>query len=249
MIAAGKNPFANPRNAAAGSLRQKDPAVTASRPLSMYVHGIGSRTGLEIATQFETYDLLASWGLPVSPYSELIDSVEGIFDFINRYGEQRHSLVHEIDGIVIKVNDFATQAQLGYTSRVPRWAVAYKYPPEVKQTLLKDIVITVGRTGVLTPNAFLSRYACRYNGFACNAAQPRFYPSARCPRGRHCFRPKSRRNHSGDHRRGKGPRPLNSVPYEFPKFCPVCGARCTTMRMRRLSAARVPRVRRSFCAT
>ena len=151
MIAAGKNPFANPRNAAAGSLRQKDPAVTASRPLSMYVHGIGSRTGLEIATQFETYDLLASWGLPVSPYSELTDSVEGIFDFINRYGEQRHSLVHEIDGIVIKVNDFATQAQLGYTSRVPRWAVAYKYPPEEDHTKLLDIRVDVGRTGRVTP--------------------------------------------------------------------------------------------------
>ena len=151
MIAAGKNPFANPRNAAAGSLRQKDPAVTASRPLSMYVHGIGSRTGLEIATQFETYDLLASWGLPVSPYSELTDSVEGIFDFINRYGEQRHSLVHEIDGIVIKVNDFATQAQLGYTSRVPRWAVAYKYPPEEVYTKLLDIRVDVGRTGRVTP--------------------------------------------------------------------------------------------------
>ena len=151
MIAAGKNPFANPRNAAAGSLRQKDPAVTASRPLSMYVHGIGSRTGLEIDTQFETYDLLASWGLPVSPYSELTDSVEGIFDFINKYGEQRHSLVHEIDGIVIKVNDFATQAQLGYTSRVPRWAVAYKYPPEEVHTKLLDIRVDVGRTGRVTP--------------------------------------------------------------------------------------------------
>ena len=108
MLAAGKNPFANPRNAAAGSLRQKDAAITASRPLSMYVHGIGSRTGLDIATQYETYDLLASWGLPVSPYSEIADNTEAVFDFINKYGEQRHSLVHEIDGIVIKVNDFAT---------------------------------------------------------------------------------------------------------------------------------------------
>ena len=151
MIAAGKNPFANPRNAAAGSLRQKDAAVTASRPLSMYVHGIGSRTGLDIATQFETYDLLASWGLPVSPYSELIDSVDGIFHFIERYGERRHSLVHEIDGIVIKINDFATQAQLGYTSRVPRWAVAYKYPPEEVHTKLLDIRVDVGRTGRVTP--------------------------------------------------------------------------------------------------
>ena len=151
MIAAGKNPFANPRNAAAGSLRQKDAAITASRPLSMYVHGIGSRTGLDIATQYETYDLLASWGLPVSPYSEIADNTEAVFDFINKYGEQRHSLVHEIDGIVIKVNDFATQAQLGYTSRVPRWAVAYKYPPEEVHTKLLDIRVDVGRTGRVTP--------------------------------------------------------------------------------------------------
>ena len=151
MIAAGKNPFANPRNAAAGSLRQKDAAITASRPLSMYVHGIGSRTGLDIATQYETYDLLASWGLPVSPYSEIAANTEAVFDFINKYGEQRHSLVHEIDGIVIKVNDFATQAQLGYTSRVPRWAVAYKYPPEEVHTKLLDIRVDVGRTGRVTP--------------------------------------------------------------------------------------------------
>ena len=144
-------PFANPRNAAAGSLRQKDAAITASRPLSMYVHGIGSRTGLDIATQYETYDLLASWGLPVSPYSEIADNTEAVFDFINKYGEQRHSLVHEIDGIVIKVNDFATQAQLGYTSRVPRWAVAYKYPPEEVHTKLLDIRVDVGRTGRVTP--------------------------------------------------------------------------------------------------
>ena len=151
MIAAGKNPFANPRNAAAGSLRQKDAAITASRPLSMYVHGIGSRTGLDVATQYETYDLLASWGLPVSPYSEIAANTEAVFDFINKYGEQRHSLVHEIDGIVIKVNDFATQAQLGYTSRVPRWAVAYKYPPEEVHTKLLDIRVDVGRTGRVTP--------------------------------------------------------------------------------------------------
>jgi len=149
MIAAGKNPFANPRNAAAGSLRQKDAAITASRPLSMYVHGIGSRTGLDIATQYETYDLLASWGLPVSPYSEIAANTEAVFDFINKYGEQRHSLVHEIDGIVIKVNDFATQAQLGYTSRVPRWAVAYKYPPEEVQEVCKAKGVLIGDTVVL----------------------------------------------------------------------------------------------------
>lgn len=151
IVAEGKNPFANPRNAAAGSLRQKDAAVTAQRPLSMYVHGIGSSQGLEIETQSEVYELLASWGLPVSPYTETFTAVEDIFAYIERYGQQRHSLVHEIDGIVIKINDFATQRQLGYTSRVPRWAVAYKYPPEEVNTKLLDIRVDVGRTGRVTP--------------------------------------------------------------------------------------------------
>ena len=151
IVAEGKNPFANPRNAAAGSLRQKDAAVTAQRPLSMYVHGIGSSQGLGIETQSEVYELLASWGLPVSPYPETFTAVEDIFAYIERYGQQRHSLVHEIDGIVIKINDFATQRQLGYTSRVPRWAVAYKYPPEEVNTKLLDIRVDVGRTGRVTP--------------------------------------------------------------------------------------------------
>ncbi len=151
IVAEGKNPFANPRNAAAGSLRQKDAAVTAQRPLSMYVHGIGSSQGLGIETQSEVYELLASWGLPVSPHTETFTAVEDIFAYIERYGQQRHSLVHEIDGIVIKINDFATQRQLGYTSRVPRWAVAYKYPPEEVNTKLLDIRVDVGRTGRVTP--------------------------------------------------------------------------------------------------
>lgn len=151
IVAEGKNPFANPRNAAAGSLRQKDAAVTAQRPLSMYVHGVGSSQGLGIKTQSEVYELLASWGLPVSPYTETFTAVEDIFAYIERYGQQRHSLVHEIDGIVIKINDFATQRQLGYTSRVPRWAVAYKYPPEEVNTKLLDIRVDVGRTGRVTP--------------------------------------------------------------------------------------------------
>ena len=151
IVAEGKNPFANPRNAAAGSLRQKDAAVTAQRPLSMYVHGIGSSQGLGIETQSEVYELLASWGLPVSPYTETFTAVEDIFAYIERYGQQRHSLVHEIDGIVIKINDFATQRQLGYTSRVPRWAVAYQYPPEEVNTKLLDIRVDVGRTGRVTP--------------------------------------------------------------------------------------------------
>ncbi|GGH63226.1 NAD-dependent DNA ligase LigA [Rothia aerolata] len=151
MVEQGKAPFANPRNAAAGSLRQKDAAVTADRPLSMFVHGIGARSGFEVSSQYETYQQLKEWGLPTSPYTRLLDSLDEILDFIADYGEQRHSLVHEIDGIVVKINDFRTQEQLGYTSRVPRWAVAYKYPPEEVNTKLLDIRVGVGRTGRVTP--------------------------------------------------------------------------------------------------
>ncbi|MCU1564874.1 MAG: ligase, NAD-dependent [Arthrobacter sp.] len=151
LIKAGKAPLANPRNAAAGSLRQKDPAETAKRPLRMYVHGIGAREGLETASQSETYRQLAVWGLPTSPYVEVLDGLQEVLAFIKRYGDKRHSLTHEIDGIVVKVDDFATQRALGHTTRVPRWAVAYKYPPEEVHTKLLDIAVNVGRTGRVTP--------------------------------------------------------------------------------------------------
>lgn len=151
LIEAGKAPLANPRNAAAGSLRQKDPAETAKRPLRMFVHGIGAREGLDSSSQSETYKLLEEWGLPVSPYLKVLDSFEEVLDFIKHFGEHRHDLLHEIDGIVVKIDDFATQRALGYTSRVPRWAVAYKYPPEEVHTKLLDIQVNVGRTGRVTP--------------------------------------------------------------------------------------------------
>ncbi|MFF1882470.1 NAD-dependent DNA ligase LigA [Pseudarthrobacter sp. NPDC058196] len=151
LIEAGKAPLANPRNAAAGSLRQKDPAETAKRPLKMFVHGIGAREGLEARGQSETYRQLKDWGLPVSPYFEVLAARDDVLGFIQRYGDQRHKLLHEIDGIVIKVDDFATQRALGNTTRVPRWAVAYKYPPEEVHTKLLDIQVNVGRTGRVTP--------------------------------------------------------------------------------------------------
>lgn len=151
MVEAGRAPFANPRNAAAGSLRQKDPALTAQRPLDMYVHGIGAREGLNAESQSETYGLLEQWGLPVSPYFKVLESYEEVLDFIQYYGEHRHDLLHEIDGIVVKVDSFALQRALGHTSRVPRWAVAYKYPPEEVNTKLLDIRVNVGRTGRVTP--------------------------------------------------------------------------------------------------
>ncbi len=151
MVEAGKPPFANPRNAAAGSLRQKDPATTANAPLSMYVHGIGSREGLAAASQSGTYQLLEGWGLPVSPYAKVLASHGDVLGFIEYFGGHRHDLLHEIDGIVVKIDDFSTQRAVGYTSRVPRWAVAYKYPPEEVHTKLLDIQVNVGRTGRVTP--------------------------------------------------------------------------------------------------
>ncbi|MFC4337769.1 NAD-dependent DNA ligase LigA [Salininema proteolyticum] len=155
QVAAGANPFANPRNAAAGSLRQKDPGVTAKRPLSFIAHGLGVRVGFEPDSQSHSYAALAAWGIPVSPYWQAVDTVDAVFDFIHRYGRLRHGLLHEIDGVVVKVDDIAVQNALGATARVPRWAVAYKYPPEEVNTRLLDIKVSIGRTGRATPYAVL----------------------------------------------------------------------------------------------
>jgi DNA ligase (NAD+) len=151
LVEAGKPPFANPRNTAAGSLRQKDPRVTASRPLRLLVHGIGARTGLEITSQSQGYQLLKAWGLPTSPSYRVVDTVEQVQQFITYYGEHRHDQEHEIDGVVVKVDEIALQRRLGSTSRAPRWAVAFKYPPEEVNTELLDIRVNVGRTGRVTP--------------------------------------------------------------------------------------------------
>ena len=151
LVGAGKAPFANPRNTAAGSLRQKDPRVTASRPLRMVVHGIGAREGFAPARQSEGYDLLHGWGLPVSERYRVVDDLAGVQAFIDYYGEHRHDVEHEIDGVVVKVDEVSVQRRLGSTSRAPRWAIAYKYPPEEVTTKLLDIRVNVGRTGRVTP--------------------------------------------------------------------------------------------------
>jgi len=155
MVEQGKPPFANPRNAAAGSLRQKDPKVTASRPLRLVVHGLGARRGLEPERQSDAYAKLGELGLPVSDRFRVVDDLEGVRAFIERYREQRHSVEHEIDGVVVKVDQVALQRRLGSTSRAPRWAIAFKYPPEEATTKLLDIRVNVGRTGRVTPFAFM----------------------------------------------------------------------------------------------
>ncbi|EWT02248.1 hypothetical protein N865_06560 [Intrasporangium oryzae NRRL B-24470] len=151
LVEAGRAPFANPRNAAAGSLRQKDPRVTASRPLHMLVHGIGARTGFDIERQSEAYAALRAWGLPTSDEFRVLPDIGAVEAFVEYHGLHRHDRPHEIDGVVVKVDEIALQRQLGATSRAPRWAIAFKYPPEEVNTKLLDIRVNVGRTGRVTP--------------------------------------------------------------------------------------------------
>ena len=152
---AGKSLFANPRNAAAGSLRQKDPRVSASRPLSIVVHGIGARTGIDFDSQSKAYELLADLGLPTSDRFKVCATRAEVHKYIEYYQEHRHDVEHDIDGVVIKVDSITEQSTLGFTSRAPKWAIAFKYPPEEVTTKLLDIKVSVGRTGRVTPFAFM----------------------------------------------------------------------------------------------
>lgn len=155
LVEQGRAPFANPRNAAAGSLRQKDPRVTASRPLRLVVHGFGARRGWAPSTQSESYAALRAWGLPTSDRWRVVPGLAGVAEYIAHYAAHRHDVEHEIDGVVVKVDPVAIQGRLGSTSRAPRWAIAFKYPPEEVNTRLLDIDVNVGRTGRVTPFAVL----------------------------------------------------------------------------------------------
>ncbi len=155
LVAEGKAPFANPRNSAAGSLRQKDPRVTASRALGMIVHGIGARDGFEPVTQAHAYERLAAWGLPVSDKYRVVSDLDQVREYVAYYGQHRHDAPYEIDGVVVKVDQVALQRRLGSTSRAPRWAIAYKYPPDEVNTKLLEIKVNVGRTGRVTPYAVM----------------------------------------------------------------------------------------------
>jgi len=152
---AGKQLFANPRNGAAGSLRQKDPRVTASRPLSVVVHGVGAREGIDFDSQSGAYQQLKGLGLPTSDRFKVCGTRAEVEKFIQFYADHRHDVEHEIDGVVIKVDSLSQQQQLGFTSRAPKWAIAYKYPPEEVTTVLLDIKVSVGRTGRVTPFAYM----------------------------------------------------------------------------------------------
>jgi DNA ligase (NAD+) len=156
LVAAGKAPFANPRSAAAGSLRQKDPRISAARPLRLVLHGVGAHRGAPpVARQSEWYERLHAWGLPTADRFRVVPDLTGVRDYIEYYREHRHSLEHEIDGVVVKVDELAVQRRLGATSRAPRWAIAFKYPPEEVNTKLLDIRVNVGRTGRVTPYAVM----------------------------------------------------------------------------------------------
>ncbi|KDE98130.1 NAD-dependent DNA ligase LigA [Mycolicibacterium aromaticivorans JS19b1 = JCM 16368] len=156
LVEEGKPPFANPRNSAAGSLRQKNPAVTARRRLRMICHGLGRTEGFAPDSLHDTYFALKAWGLPVSDHTTRVAGLAAVEEKIVYWGERRHEIEHEIDGVVVKVDDFAQQRRLGATSRAPRWACAYKYPPEEAQTKLLDIQVNVGRTGRVTPFAMMT---------------------------------------------------------------------------------------------
>ncbi len=153
LVVEGKAPFANPRNSASGSLRQKDPKITASRPLQMLVHGIGAWADAPVKNQSELYHLLAKWGLPTTDKFRVVNTPADVLRYIDEFEKIRHKLEHEIDGVVVKIDSLARQAELGFTSRAPRWAIAYKYAPEQVNTKLVDIRVSVGRTGRATPYA------------------------------------------------------------------------------------------------
>ncbi len=156
LVAEGKPPFANPRNSAAGSLRQKNPAVTARRQLRMICHGLGHAEGFTPASLHDAYHALGAWGLPVSDAHHAgVEGIGAVAERIAYWGEHRHDVEHEIDGVVVKVDDVSLQRRLGATSRAPRWAIAYKYPPEEATTKLLDIRVNVGRTGRVTPFAYM----------------------------------------------------------------------------------------------
>jgi DNA ligase (NAD+) len=155
LIDQGKAPFANPRNSASGSLRQKDSSVTASRPLQMIVHGVGALKDDSVKAQSDLYQQLKTWGLPTSSRYKVYKTSKEVKQYILDFEAKRHTLEHEIDGVVIKVDEFSKQQSLGFTSRAPRWAIAYKYPPEQVNTKLLDIKVSIGRTGRATPYAVL----------------------------------------------------------------------------------------------
>lgn len=217
--------FANPRNAAAGSLRQLDSRITAQRKLSLFCFNIQNSDELSLTSHTQALDYLKSLGFPVSPYYPVYPDRAGVQDEIERMGDQRGQLDFDIDGAVVKVNDFSQRALLGSTAKFPRWAAAYKYPPEVKETILRDIIISVGRTGVLTPNAVLDPVrlagttvsrATLHNRDFIRQLDVRVGDTVRVRKAGEIIPEIIGVN--------MDKRPMQTAPYEMPHLCPVCGA-------------------------
>ena len=223
--AAGKQPFANPRNAAAGSLRQKDPKVTAHRDLETFMYAIADEAPLQVDSQWKFLTWLRDCGFSVNTHAARCVSAQEVHDFCKRALEERSELDYDIDGVVVKVDSFAYQEELGFTSRAPRWAIAFKFPPEEKQTVLREIRIQVGRTGVLTPVAEFDPVVVAGSTIARATL--------------HNIDEVHRKNvREGDtiivHKAGDvipeivrpvlEKRPLNSKPFMMPTVCPSCGS-------------------------
>ena len=224
LLSNEQRPFANPRNAAAGSLRQKDPKVTASRPLRLWCHGLGVAEGMRFRSHSESLEWVKEAGLPVDPHVKVVDTLEEVHEFATHWQEHRHDLDYEIDGAVVKVDQIPYQEELGATSHAPRWAIAYKFPPEERTTLLENIFVHTGRTGVVTPFAQLEPVFV--GGVTVRTATLHNEDEIK----RRDVRPKDtvivRR--AGDvipEVVGPVPskRPKNARPWRFPKKCPSCG--------------------------
>jgi DNA ligase (NAD+) len=220
----GGRPFANPRNAAAGSLRQKDPAVTASRPLRLWCHGVGTAQGRRFERHSEALEYVKGSGLPVSPETELLGTLTEVFKYCQHWQEHRHDVDYEIDGVVVKVDQIALQEELGATSKAPRWAIAYKFPPEERTTLLRGIFVHTGRTGVVTPFAQLEPVFV--SGVTVGTATLHNEDEVK----RKDVRPKDtvivrRAGEVIPEVVGPVPskRPKGARPWRFPKKCPSCG--------------------------
>ena len=206
MVDAGKPMFANPRNAAAGSLRQKDPKVTATRDLGMVCHGIGARQGFEPKAQSQAYAALKAWGLPTSDRVKVVQGLKKVEEFVEHYGEHRHDVDHEIDGVVVKVDDVSLQRRLGSTSRAPRWAIAYKYPPEEVNAKLLEIRTNTGphRAGHAVRGDGADQGGGLDGGAGDPAQRPRGQAQGRAPR-RHGHPAQGRRRDPRDPRADQDP--------------------------------------------
>ena len=219
----GAAPFKNPRNAAAGSLRQKDAKITGSRGLSIFVFNVQQVRGKELSTHAESLDYLKSLGLPVSPRYHIVHDIEDAIREIEQIGQNRSKLDFDMDGAVIKVNDFAQRAQMGSTNKFPRWAIAFKYPPEVKETTLRSIEVAVGRTGVLTPTACFDPVFLA----GTTVARATLHNEDFIRQFGLCIGDTIQVRKAGDiipEVIGVVHHPEDAAPYQMPEVCPSCGA-------------------------